>query len=460
MSISKRIIDWLEQRVGFCSVLSRLIEGTVDPRWAWLRTTGMVCLALVLVECITGPILGTYYAPSAQTAYKDILAIEQNPMGRFLRGLHHWSSAALILLSLFTVARMFFRAEYKGRRDIVWLATVLFFQFVLLFQLSGHVLPWDTNAVATTSVEAGIASNFWVVGPTVKRLTLGAGTTGGITLTRAYGLHALILPLVTLLLVAVPLLLHRLRQPDAPDDVEAQSRNREPYYPHHMAREMLAALAVFLVIAGLAWFGKTPLDKEATAANLAEYHALSEWYVLPMHAATMIPPFNKPLFEPLVTLVGPGLLFGALLVLPFVDRNPERRAAKRKLAVLCGSATIAATFALYLFAVVVEKPLAAVEKVAVGRTRGARVIVDLKLAETGKGLYGKQGCNSCHAISGAGGKAGPDLTHAGTLRPDRDWQIRHLVKPDSMVPGSTMPAYAQLKPDELKALAEYLISLR
>jgi len=87
-------------------MMGRIAAGSVEGRWSWLRTTGLACLVLVLVECITGPILGLYYTPSPTAAYKAIQAIETDPMGRFLRGIHHWASAALILLAIFTIARM------------------------------------------------------------------------------------------------------------------------------------------------------------------------------------------------------------------------------------------------------------------------------------------------------------------------------------------------------------------
>lgn len=460
---------WLEQRLGLRSVMARLLSGTVDPKWAWLRTTGMICFILVLVECVTGPILGLYYSPSPAMAFKDVLALEQNPMGKFLRGLHHWSSAALILLSLFTVARMFFFAEYKGRRDVVWIVALLFSQFVLCFQLTGHLLPWDTNGVATTSVEAGITNNIWMVGPTLKRLLLGGGTTGAATLSRWYGVHALLLPLVTLLICGLPLLLHRLRSagavevhvaPVASSDTGPNPPRSEPYYPNHMAREMAATLVVFCLIACLAFFGKTPLEKEATADNLSAYTAMSEWYVLPMHAATLIPPFNTTLFEPLVTAILPGALFALLLALPFLDRNPHRESVKRKFAISAGALMLLSVFALYGLAYVKERPQVSAEAVGVGNPAMPEIVIDTKLVELGKKVYAKENCGACHAIAGVGGKAGPDLTKAGTLHPDRSWQIEHLIKPDSKVPGSTMPAYPKLKKEDLEGLAEYMVSLQ
>jgi len=90
----------------------------------------------------------------------------------------------------------------------------------------------------------------------------------------------------------------------------------------------------------------------------------------------------------------------------------------------------------------------------------------LAVAAAGKGggegqmLYQKYDCAACHQVRGLGGTAGPDLTNVGTRRPDIDWHIRHLKDPSSVVSGSAMPAFPNLTDDELKALGEYLITLK
>jgi mono/diheme cytochrome c family protein len=86
--------------------------------------------------------------------------------------------------------------------------------------------------------------------------------------------------------------------------------------------------------------------------------------------------------------------------------------------------------------------------------------VPVALIENGKKLYASNSCNGCHKINGQGGAVGPDLSHAGRLNAGLNWQVEHLKDPQKFKPNSTMPPYAQLKPDELKALAEYMVSLK
>jgi uncharacterized membrane protein/mono/diheme cytochrome c family protein len=87
---------------------------------------------------------------------------------------------------------------------------------------------------------------------------------------------------------------------------------------------------------------------------------------------------------------------------------------------------------------------------------------DSKLVAAGEKIYfnPETGCMDCHKMNGQGGRSGPDLTYAGRLHPDVEWQIEHLKNPKSKVPGSSMPAYDDLSRDDLRALATYLASLK
>jgi len=83
---------------------------------------------------------------------------------------------------------------------------------------------------------------------------------------------------------------------------------------------------------------------------------------------------------------------------------------------------------------------------------------DPQLIATGSKLYQQYRCQSCHRLNGKGSDSGPDLTHAGQRHPELEWQIAHLKNPQKMVPGSEMPAFADLSEQELRALAAFLIT--
>jgi cytochrome c oxidase subunit II len=78
-----------------------------------------------------------------------------------------------------------------------------------------------------------------------------------------------------------------------------------------------------------------------------------------------------------------------------------------------------------------------------------------------KKVYLAQGCGACHAISGQGGKTGPDLTQIG-----KTWSAEKMFKqarnPKAFKKDAVMPAYPpdKITDKELKNLCAYLATLK
>lgn len=80
----------------------------------------------------------------------------------------------------------------------------------------------------------------------------------------------------------------------------------------------------------------------------------------------------------------------------------------------------------------------------------------------GKAIFDANGCARCHALNGAGGQMGPDLTHAGAAATHTpQWLMDHVKNPKQHNPGSRMPSYANKISDaDLKTLGDYLAGLK
>lgn len=72
-------------------------------------------------------------------------------------------------------------------------------------------------------------------------------------------------------------------------------------------------------------------------------------------------------------------------------------------------------------------------------------------------LFRGRGCEVCHAANGSGGKIGPALNGLAARR-TREWVERHFENPQSLSPGSMMPAYHFTVP-ERDALVSFLFAL-
>lgn len=94
------------------------------------------------------------------------------------------------------------------------------------------------------------------------------------------------------------------------------------------------------------------------------------------------------------------------------------------------------------------------------RTSGTPPRTTAAAAHPGERLFWEKGCGGCHAIRGAGGQMAPDLAGQGR-RPERDvaWHVRFLKEPAAVFPGTRMPSYRHLSEQELRTLAEFLVTL-
>jgi mono/diheme cytochrome c family protein len=94
---------------------------------------------------------------------------------------------------------------------------------------------------------------------------------------------------------------------------------------------------------------------------------------------------------------------------------------------------------------------------------GKEIIVPAKVMTTTelKGIrsYIDRDCAYCHNILGRGGRGeGADLSNVVPNERNKDWLVKYIKEPKSVLPRAVMPGY-DLKNDELEKLAAYMLSL-
>jgi cytochrome c oxidase subunit 2 len=87
----------------------------------------------------------------------------------------------------------------------------------------------------------------------------------------------------------------------------------------------------------------------------------------------------------------------------------------------------------------------------------------------GQAAFISNGCGACHSVRGsaADGRLGPDLTHIGgrlgigadVLDRNADAIAHWITSTDHIKPGVLMPAFRTLPPEQVRAIAAYLMSL-
>jgi mono/diheme cytochrome c family protein len=82
------------------------------------------------------------------------------------------------------------------------------------------------------------------------------------------------------------------------------------------------------------------------------------------------------------------------------------------------------------------------------------------LIAQGKKIYVAKHCSICHAVSGVGGKTGPALPNPAVPPRTVKWLMDEVSNPKTHNPKSIMPASANMKGNDLRAIATYLASLK
>lgn len=418
----------------------------IKPTFARFAAFGIALLLLTLIAVATGLLLLPFYRPTVEGAHASVAAMQASAPLRFLRAAHHWTSALLILLGALYLVYGLVVAAYRRPWRFAWMALVGLVLLYWLFQVTGHLLPWDRHAVSTAAIEIGIAASAPVVGPLQARILRGGGEAlSERTLTAWYVAHVVLLPLALAALAG--LLYAQIRR--------LAGRPRLPQIA------LAAAIGLLLV---MSLGAPAPLGPAAEPEDYASFTAPPEWYVLPLHGLMSLVQRIHPNLSFVGSMLIPGLVLLGLLLLPWLDRREARERPSR----LIQSATAVGLAALlFLFVTNADhmSPLLSApehsERVAVASTpRNDDPPLDPELVKKGQALVQSTGCLGCHAIGGQGGAVGPALDGTGSRHPDIEWQIRHLKNPPAEVPGSTMPPYNHLSEPDLRAMAHYLVSLK
>ncbi|MBI4348515.1 MAG: cytochrome b N-terminal domain-containing protein [Elusimicrobia bacterium] len=192
---------WVCERTGADRVWEALFARRIPEARgpvAWLYALGSATLFVFAAQAVTGTLLAMNYVPSPDHAHDSVRFIGTDVhFGRFIRGLHHWGSSFMVVLTGLHMLRVYFMAAYKYPRESTWLVGIALLLLVLGFSFTGYLLPWDQKAYWATMVGASIAGQTPVVGETVAKVLIGGTEMGAATLTRFYALHVLVLPALT-----------------------------------------------------------------------------------------------------------------------------------------------------------------------------------------------------------------------------------------------------------------------
>lgn len=344
---------------------------------------GFIAAVLFLILLVTGVYLMFVYTPSVGSAYGDMQKLKTGVgLGQLIRNVHRWAAHLMVLVVILHLVRVYYAGAYKRPRQFNWIVGVLLLLITLAFSFTGYLLPWDQLSYWAVTVGTNLVHYTPLVGGKLQDLLIGGPQVGQSTLTRFYALHVAVLPVT----VAIMLMVHiwRVRKdgfavarstdgafPEAATETSATPAlaaapmaaaapelyggrvrllgvvDRETVteadrpvddtvftWPHMLVRHVVVALGTAAVVLALAVSFSAPLRGLANP-NVTPEPAKAPWYFAGLQELLSR-------FDPLVAgiLVPAGAML-VLLMLPYIDRNPDTRASHRKVAILLFSALLA-----------------------------------------------------------------------------------------------------------------------
>jgi menaquinol-cytochrome c reductase cytochrome b/c subunit len=212
----------------------------------------------------------------------------------------------------------------------------------------------------------------------------------------------------------------------------------KPFFPYAVAKDSLMACIVLLSIIAMSILFGAELGPKADPTTTT-YVPRPEWYFFFLFEVLRV--IKPAVLTPLATIGVPTICMVLLIILPFIDRGPERRPERRPIATIAGILTIAA-MAYFTF---------------LGANAGSPNEIDLvvpKQYEAGKLVVAQSGCLACHKIGENGnGGPGPNLSDIADKLP-KPAILRTLDNPTA-----PMPSFAGLPEEKKTALVNFLAQL-
>ena len=396
--------------------MRHLLEEPLPKGTGWAFTTGSALIFLLGVQVLTGVALTMYYVPAPLLAYDSVRFITDTlTYGGLLRGLNYWGFTFIVVVAAIHMMRVFFFGSHKAPREVTWLTGVTLFLLILAFALSGYLLPWDQKAYWATTVTINIARSSPLIGEYLADVLRGGSQLGALTLGRWYAAHVFLLPAVLIVFVLAHIALMRRHGISGP--LQLQEGPSVAFFPWHAIKDTLVIAAVFAALVTVALISPAHLDEIADPAN-SSYVPRPDWYFLSLFE--LLKYFPDP-FEPLATIVIPGVVVGFLLALPFLDRGPSRRPFSRGRAplTLTMMGIVAGTIALTVMEL--RDPPTQYD----ANDWGPRAIAG-HLLVTGPDST----CGKCHVTGGPA--AALSITR---ISKDEEWLLAHMADPVAIAPG-------------------------
>ena len=462
----KRLYDWVERRVQLEGPIKEAALHPVPRSTAsWWYVFGSASLVLLILQVVTGILLGLVYDPSAAHAWGSLQMLNGVlPLGWFLRAMHGWGSNFMVAVVFIHMTQVFLFGAYKYPRELTWIVGVFMLLMTLGMAFTGQVLRWDQDAYWGLGIGAAIVGRVPWIGGQLVHLMLGGPIINGATLTRFFALHVFIIPGTLLAFTALHLwmvLKLGINEWPMPGRIvrrdtyikeynELAHTDGIPFVPGAVWKDLFFSAAILLAVAVCAAifgpFGPKGVPDPTIINTVPKPDFPFLWIYTVLS-------FLPPELETPFILAAPIVIVILLVGLPLVAGVGEKSWWRRPVAVFT------VMFIAVCWGVWTHMGTYTPWSPHMTAWSGAPVPPDLlqdrtPLERQGANVLQEKQCRNCHALGGRGGERGPALDDVAT-RLTEDQLYRQVL-----LGGGNMPAYGSaLSPAETTALVRYLETL-
>ncbi len=330
---------WIDSRLP----LPRFIYGALGAGYPtpknlnYFYNFGVLAGVALVVQIITGVVLGMHYAANTQVAFDSVEHIMRDVNGGWMiRYMHAVGASFFFAVVYIHIFRGLYYGSYKPPREVLWMLGLVIFLLMMATAFMGYVLVWGQMSFWGAAVITGLFSALPVVGPTIQTWLLGGFSPDNATLNRFFSLHYL-LPFVTFGVIILHVWALHIPGSNNPTGVDVKGpQDTVPFHPYYTAKDFFGLGVYFTIFAIVVFFAPNMLGEvdNYIPANPLSTPALivPEWYFWPFYA--ILRSFTVDfLFIP-AKLWGVIGMFASILLLfflPWLDTSPVRSNSYRPL---------------------------------------------------------------------------------------------------------------------------------
>ena len=278
------LYQWVDERLGLEELKAFAAHKIVpEHRHSFWYYWGGLSLFFFVVQVMTGILLLVYYRPGDE-AYDSVRQITYEiDFGWLVRAAHAWSANLMILSAFVHMFSVFFMKAYRSPREFGWWSGLVLLGLPLLFGFSGYLLPMDELSYFATKVGLDIPKAIPGLGPVIEHIVQGGPEVTSVTIQRFFALHAVVLPLTFIGVLAFHLWLvqrHGNAVPPSEEAKPAKERYGIPFFPNFLMKDLAMWLIALNILAVLASLYPWDLGVQADPLASAPLGIHPEWYFM------------------------------------------------------------------------------------------------------------------------------------------------------------------------------------